>query len=80
MSKAIENIVKELADGQKWSWMRTLREEDAAKRMLGLMARERLIEERTHPHGGLVWRVNGRLYGRTDGIGMKRFDKLKEGG
>jgi len=67
-------VVSELTDGREWSWTRIVSERDAARRMLMLLEKRRLIEHRPHPHGGDVWRVNGELFGRTDGVDESLFD------
>lgn len=52
---------------------------DAADAVLDLMAREGLVEQAEHTHGGKVWAVNGKLFGRTDGITHKIFEPVKKG-
>jgi hypothetical protein len=54
--------------------------EGAANAALHLLAQEGLIEHAKHPYGGNIWRVNGRLYGRTDDITDAAFDSLKPNG
>lgn len=72
---ALEKVVKEMADGYRWNWCDMSNHRNAANAFLGVLAREGLIEEREHPHGGLVWRVNGRLFGRTDNVTQAVFNK-----
>ena len=76
-STALERVVENLADGMIWNWTRMLSERDAADAALRLLANEGLIEQREHPWGGRIWRVNGKLFGRTDGITLKKFETLK---
>ena len=50
----------------------------AADQVLKLMARNGIIEHRKHPMGGDVWRINGHLYGRTDGVTQAKFPRLEQ--
>ena len=59
-------LVRWLADGYEWSWMRSVSERCAADAVLERMAALGLIGCDEHPLGGRVWKVNGRRYGRTD--------------
>lgn len=72
----LENVVAELADPYEWNWTKTLSERDAADAVLGLLHRNGLIEYKRHPLGGNIWRCNGKLFGRTDGI--VDFDSLAD--
>lgn len=67
-------LVSELADDMQWNWTRSLSENDAAMKVLQRMAKLGLIEHRRHPSGGNIWRVNGKLFGRTDGITEEMFE------
>lgn len=77
MKANLERVVADLTDATTWSWAYMSSNWDAAQAVLRLMARNGLIEWKTHPMGGDIWRVNGKLYGRTDGITHKKFDALK---
>lgn len=68
MSNALEKVVEELSDGYKWNWTVCHSDRDAADAILLLLARHKLIKHATHPFGGHIWSVNGRLFGRTDDI------------
>lgn len=74
---ALERVVEDLADPYRWNWMQGCSHRDAADHALTLLAREGIIEKSEHPSGGLIWRVNGKLFGRTDGITHAKFDKRK---
>lgn len=80
ISSALERVVEELANRQrgasrhKWHWTRVMSCRDAAEAFLELLAHEGLIEQRRHPYGGQVWRVNGKLFGRVDGMTHENFD------
>lgn len=76
-STALECVVENLSDGYKWNWTRVMSHRDAADAALRLLANEGLIEQADHPLGGQIWRVNGKLFGRTDEITHKKFDELK---
>lgn len=74
----LEAVVADLADPMKWNWMdQGLSERDAADAVLSRMASFGVIEYRRHPSGGNIWKVNGQLYGRLDGITLDMFDGLK---
>lgn len=77
LMSALERVVEDLADPYRWSWMTMSRYRDSADSVLKLMASEGLIEQSEHPLGGFIWRVNGKLFGRTDGITHAKFDKRK---
>lgn len=65
----IERLVSNLADPMAWNWTRQgWDERSAADKVLGIMAKLGLILYRQHPLGGHVWEINGRIYGRIDGI------------
>lgn len=65
----LEKVVASLSDEMVWNWTRQgWSERDAADAVLRLLLEVGLIEHRGHPSGGSVWRVNGKLYGRLDGI------------
>lgn len=67
--EALERFVANLADPMKWNWCNQFHNaRDAADHALALMARLNLIEHRAHPMGGDIWQINGRIYGRTDGV------------
>ena len=70
----IERLVEELADGFRWNWTRMLSYRDAADLVLRRMSELGIIEERKHPFGGSVWRVNGRMFGRLDDVANDLFD------
>lgn len=81
ISIALERVVEELANRHgigrfKWHWTRVMSCRDAAEAFLDLLAREGLIEQRRHPYGGQVWRVNGKLFGRVDGVTHEKFDAM----
>lgn len=77
-SVALEKVVATLADQYEWNWTRQgLSERAAADAVLSLMARHGLIQQRHHRLGGLVWKVNESLYGRTDGVTLDNFEALK---
>lgn len=78
VKRKLQRVVKDLADGIAWNWCNMASHRAAADACLTLMANEGLIEHRYHPMGGNVWRVNGKLYGRTDKITLKEFNKLKK--
>lgn len=71
----IENIIEELLT---WPWQRMISCEDAAHKILALMAKEEMLERRMHDLGGYVYLVNGKLFGRIDGITLKNFYDLEE--
>lgn len=69
----IEKLVAELADQMKWNWTQMVSCRDAANLVLALMVEHKIIEGCQHPNvqggtGYSTYRVNGNLYGRTDGI------------
>lgn len=65
----LERLVANLADPYVWSWTRQgWDERSAADKVLRLMAKLDLIGFRQHPLGGDIWEINGRIYGRTDGV------------
>lgn len=66
----LEKLVEELADGMKWNWTRMCSNRDAADVVLARMAQLGMIQKAAHPLGGHIWIVNGKLYGRTDGVTM----------
>lgn len=68
MQQRLENVVACLADQYKFNWTRTLSRRDAADEILRVMAHFGLIGHWEHPSGGYVWEVNGKVFGRTDGI------------
>lgn len=70
----LEKVVADLADPYEWSWTKALSQRDAADAVLGLLNRHGLIDYKKHPSGGYIWRCNGKLFGRTDGI--VDFDSL----
>lgn len=74
----LEKVVKILADGYIWNWTEMVSCRNAADGVLRLLAYEGLIDGRRHPSGGLVWRVNGKLFGRTDSITHKNFTELRK--
>lgn len=78
-SKSLERVVAKLADPMIWNWTNMISRRDAADAALELLAREGLIEGAEHPYGGKVWRVNGKLFGRTDCIASKIFKPVKKG-
>lgn len=56
-----------LADPVEWNWTNGIGSaRDAADEVLYRMSQHGIIERRRHPSGGSVYRVNGRLCGRTD--------------
>jgi hypothetical protein len=73
---ALERVVKNLSNHRRWNWAYVCSHRDAADGLLKVLSDEGLIECVNHPLGGSVWRVNGKLFGRTDGITSKRFSKL----
>lgn len=69
--RALEAVVADLADERKWNWTRVISQREAADVVLCEMVERGLIEGWLHPmvKGGTgysTYRVNGRLYGRTD--------------
>jgi hypothetical protein len=79
LSERVERLVSELADGMKWNWTVTASYRDAADRALQLMVELGLVEGCQHPNtwggtGYSVYRANGNLYGRTDGIDVAKFN------
>ena len=66
--EALEKVVADLADEYAWTWTRMVSHRDAADCVLHRMADAGLIEEFEHPFGGRIWRCNGKLFGRTDGV------------
>lgn len=67
--RLVQHLVATLADEMQWNWTRQgLSERCAADAVLRLMAQLGLIEHQRHPSGGDVWTVNGKRYGRTDGL------------
>lgn len=75
---SLERVVAELADTMKWNWTRGTTHRDAADSVLYLMAREGLIEYAQHPSGGAIWRTNGKLFGRTDGMTDELFNEMRK--
>lgn len=74
----VEQVVAVLADHGRWNWTQAISRRDAANEVLALMVNAGLIEGRQHPSvwggtGFSVYRVNGRLYGRTDGVDDSLF-------
>lgn len=78
MKEALERVVADLSDGSIWNWACATDRRRAADAMLGVLAREGLIDQRPHPDGGTVWRVNGKLFGRTDRMTLEKFDSLRD--
>lgn len=76
MTNALEKVVANLADRYAWNWTNMSSHRNAADACLELLAREGLIEQCEHPLGGQVWRVNGKLFGRTDEMTLKKFDAI----
>lgn len=76
-SAALERVVADLSDVRRWTWTLVLSYRDAADAALRVLAREGLIEQFAHPMGGKIWRVNGKLFGRTDGITHKQLDAMQ---
>jgi hypothetical protein len=75
-SKALEDVVANLADHRVWLWSLAISQRDAADHCLRVMMNNGLIEGRRHPYGGNVWKVGNKLFGRTDGVTLKSFKKL----
>lgn len=76
----LEQVVAELSDGYKWNWCDMTNNRNAADSVLRLLARHGLIEQACHPltiGPPGIFRVNGKLFGRTDGITHDKFDQLK---
>lgn len=77
LQNALERVVENLADGIKWNWRYAWSPRDAADVVLRLMVEEGIIERAKHPSGGDIYRVNGKLHGRTDDITHEKFDALR---
>lgn len=77
--KMLAKLVEQLTDPTKWKWTRMISQRDAADCVLTTMVELGLIEGRHHPQtlsrDPVVFRVNGRIFGRTDGIDDWLFDK-----
>lgn len=73
----MHKLLKNLSDGKRWNWCDCSNNRSTVDAVLSTMADCGIIEEREHQSGGLVWRYNGRLYGRTDGVTLKSFERLK---
>ena len=74
----MEELVKHLSDPYKFNWTRMISHRDAADQMLGMLAENGFIDGREHPYGGKIWKVGNKLYGRTDGVSLSNFKKLKK--
>ena len=74
----LAKLVEELADPMKWNWTRMATHRDAADCVLETMVELGLIDGRHHPHTwsqhSTVYRVDRRLFGRTDGVDDSLFD------
>lgn len=73
---ALRQLVSELANGYKWNWCHAISQRDAADAVLKRMVELGLIEGRQHPHSSAtysVYRVDGELFGRLDGVDEKLF-------
>ena len=76
---ALEKVVADLTNAHRWPWTNMISMETAAREMLILMRAHGLVEGRRHPFGGDVWLINGKLFGRVDGITVATFHSLKHG-
>ena len=76
----LRDLVAWLADPMEWNWTNQQPSaRDAADCVLNRMAELGLIEGRKHPHtwgGGKchVFRADGQIFGRTDGVDDSLFD------
>lgn len=76
-AEKLEQAVAYFADGKNWAWNTVISSRDAADSALNILAEFRLIEKREHPSGGTIWKLGRKLYGRTDGMTIRKFNKLK---
>lgn len=75
VSVVLEKVVRDL---MKWrDARRVVTPFESAESVLRLLAFHGVIDGKTHPMGGMVWRVNGAFYGRTDGITHEIFNNLR---
>lgn len=75
-NRNLELLVAELSDPMRWNWTNAIgSSRDAADCVLRTMSQLDLVEIRQHPLGGYVYRCNGNMYGRTDGL--ENFDAAR---
>lgn len=75
-NKAIERLVSELSNGFEYNWTKMWSQRDAADHFLTLLAEVKLIDHCYHPMGGSVWKINNKLFGRTDSMTIRKFNKI----
>ena len=76
--EAIAALVEELTDPTKWRWQHATDRRSAASSVLNRMVKLGIIEGRKHPNTWSnacdVFRVAGRIFGRTDNVDDSLFD------
>ncbi len=76
-SKKLEKAVLYFVDHKNWDWTIMCSHDAVPRIALRVLADCGLLEARTHPLGGNVWKFKGKLYGRTDNMTIRKFNKLK---
>lgn len=78
MTPKLVELIAWLSDPHEHNWTQSVSRRDAADSVLCKMVELGLIEGRKHPltwsRDPVVFRVEGQLFGRTDGIDHSLFD------